>query len=138
MVSTILSSLKEKLTGDKSVKLVAQDLSLTAELLLLFRVMLADGHVVDAEVSAFKRICSEAFGLDGDNLEGVYRYLEDYAYEMTSAQAMQLFQNQPLERRQQLLEHMIAIAEADATLHSGELKVLDRTAEMLGFDLKSD
>ncbi|MGB7431484.1 MAG: TerB family tellurite resistance protein [Ahrensia sp.] len=138
MVNTILSRLKEKLTGDKSVKLVAEDLSLTAELLLLFRVMLADGQVVDAEVSAFKRICSQAFGLDGENLEGVYQYLEDYAYEMTSAQATELFQSQPLERRQQLLEHMIAIAEADAQLHDGELKVIDRTAAMLGFDLKAD
>lgn len=138
MVNTIISRLKEKLTGDPSVKLVAEDLTLTAELLLLFRVMLADGYVVDAEVSAFKRICSQAFGLDGENLEGVYQYLEDYAYEMTSAQATELFRSQPLERRQQLLEHMIAVAEADAQLHDGELKVIDRTAAMLGFDLKAD
>lgn len=137
MANSILASLKQKLTGNKSVRLVAEDLSLTAELLLLFRVMLADGQVVDAEVSAFKRICSEAFGLNGDELDGVYQYLEDYAYEMTSSQAMELFQGQPLERRQQLLEHMIAIAEADAQLHDGELKVIDRAAEMLGFDLKA-
>lgn len=138
MVETIIARLKTMLAGDQSVKLVAEDLSLTAELLLLFRVMLADGKVVDAEVEVFKRICAQAFGLNPDKLEGVYQYLEDYAYEMTSKQATELFQSQPLERRQQLLEHMIAIAEADAKLHDGELKVIDKTAVMLGFDLKAD
>ncbi|NER08474.1 MAG: hypothetical protein F6K17_41025, partial [Okeania sp. SIO3C4] len=115
-----------------------EDPALTAELLLLFRVMLADGKVREEELAMFKRICRDAFGLDPNNMEGVYQYLEDYAYEITASQAMELFQQQPLDRRQVLLDHMIAIAGADNDLNSNEVRILQRTSKMLGFELKAD
>ncbi|MEM0899035.1 MAG: TerB family tellurite resistance protein [Pseudomonadota bacterium] len=134
---SVLETIKERLTGDPAVKLVSNDPALTAELLLLFRVMLADGLIKEEEVAMFKRICSDAFGLDPDHMDGVYQYLQDFAYEMTAKQATDLFRDQPLERRKLLLDHMIAIAEADADLDVNEVRVLHRTSDILGFDLKS-
>jgi uncharacterized tellurite resistance protein B-like protein len=134
----ILETLRSKIEGDRSARLVAEDPTLTAELLLLFRVMLADGQVRDEELVAFKRICREAFGLDPDNMEGVYQYLEDYAYEITATQATEMFKHQPRERRQALLNHMIDIAESDAHLDQNEVHVIKRTSSILGFDLRED
>jgi len=133
----ILETIRAKVEGDRSVRLVAEDPAITAELLLLFRVMLADGQVRDEELVAFKRICEDAFGLDPENMEGVYQYLEDYAYEITASQATEMFKQQPRERRQALLDHMIAIAESDSHLDKNEIHVIKRTSAILGFDLKA-
>lgn len=134
-MDSFLVRIRKLVEGDRSVRLVASDPALTSELLLLFKVILADGQVKPSEIDAFKRICSEAFGLDTENMEGVYKYLEDYAYETTAAQAAELFNTLPNERRQMLLDHMIAIAEADAELNVKELQLLEKTADRLGFDI---
>lgn len=134
-MSGFLARIRNMIEGDRSVRLVAEDPALTSELLLLFKVILADGEVRPSEIDAFKRICAEAFGLDTDNMQGVYKYLEDYAYETTTAQAAEMFNTLPHERRQMLLDHMIAIAEADSELNVKELRLLEKTADRLGFDL---
>lgn len=136
MAGGILDRIKSMLEQDKAVKLVANDPSLTAELLLLFRMMLADGEVSQEEMFAFKRICRQAFGLNPDAMDGVYKYLEDFAYETTNEQSATIFAHLPLERRQALLENMITIAESDDKLDPKELRLLGRTADLLGFDVK--
>ena len=45
--------------GDPGIRKVADDPVLSAELLLLFRMILADGKVDDSEMKAFRRICRE-------------------------------------------------------------------------------
>lgn len=134
----LVERIRVMLEGDPSVRLVSEDPALTAELLLLFRVMLADGRVHDAEIACFKQICRDAFGLDSENMDGVYRYLEDYSYELTAAQAAEIFRDRPLERRQMLLDHMIEIARADANVDVNEMRVLERISDILGFDIKAD
>lgn len=136
MADGILATLRTMVEGDRSVRLVASDPALTAELLLLFRVILADGAVRDEELEMFKGICRDAFGLDPDSMEGVYQYLQDYAYEMTAEQAVETFAELDMDRRKALLDHMIAIAEADHRIDPNELRLLHRTADMLGFDLR--
>ena len=129
--------IKSMVETDKNVSLVANDPALTAEFLLLFRIMLADGAIREGELAVFKRICSEEFGIAADELDGVYEYLADFAYETSAAQSAETFRELSIERRQKLLDHMIAIAEADGALAAAELKLIDRTASMLGFDLKT-
>lgn len=136
MARGILGTFRAMLERERSVRLVANDPALTAELLLLFRVMLADGMVRGEELDVFKRICREAFGLEPDAMERVYQYLEDYAYDTNSEQMAEVFAELDMDRRKSLLDHMIAIAEADHQIDENEMRLLQRTSDMLGFDLK--
>ncbi|QKV17399.1 TerB family tellurite resistance protein [Oricola thermophila] len=136
MVFAWLDALKSRLENERMARIVADDPAMTAELLLLFRVILADGAVEQSELDTFKRICRDGFGLDPDAMEGVYRYLQDFAYETSAEQAAAVFKNFPQERRQALLDHMIAIVQADKEIDIREERFLTRVADMLGFDIK--
>lgn len=135
--SGLFGNFKAMIERDKSVRLVANDSALTAELLLLFRMILADGLVREKELKMLERICSSAFDIKPDAIDGVYNYLQEISYETTTKQAAEMFNALSEERRQELLDHMISIAEADDELASNEVKLLARTATMLGFDLKT-
>ena len=135
MVFAWLDALRTRLEKEKVARIVAEDPALTAELLLLFRVILADGEVKQRELDAFKRICRDSFGLDPELMDGVYQYLHDFAYETTAAQAAAVFQDLPQERKQALLDHMIAIVQADKDVDMREERFVTRIADMLGFDI---
>ncbi|WP_306120516.1 MULTISPECIES: TerB family tellurite resistance protein [unclassified Roseitalea] len=132
----LLETIRGRLERERNVRLVASDPALTAELLLLFRVILADGQVRGEELDTFKRICRQAFGLEPEAMDGVYRYLQDFGYETSDLQSTDVFRDLPMERRKALLEHMIAVAQADHALDVREMRLLERTADALGFDLK--
>jgi len=118
--------------GDPGIRKVADDPVLSAELLLLFRMILADGKVDDSEMKAFRRICRDSFGIEEDSIDGVVDYLNDYGYETTGTQAVGLFRDLDLDRRKQLALHMAEIAKADTELAQQEIRLLRRTLELLG------
>ncbi|MEZ5811166.1 MAG: TerB family tellurite resistance protein [Rhizobiaceae bacterium] len=136
MPGTLLAQLRVFFEGDPGVRRVADDPSLSAELLLLFRMMLADGEISQRELDTFKRICGEAFGIGEDSIRGVMRYLQDFGYETTAPQALDLFRALPVERRRQLVRHLARVAKADSELHEQEIKLLSRTIEFLGLEAK--
>jgi uncharacterized tellurite resistance protein B-like protein len=105
---------------------------LSAELLLLFRMILADGQVSDTEMAVFRRICSESFGIGEESIEGVVEYLNDFGYETNGAQAIGMFRELDVERRKELARHMAEIAKADSQLAENEVRLLRRTLELLG------
>lgn len=133
-----LEVLRNRLEEERVVRLVANDPALTAELLLLFRVILADGEVKERELETFRRVCRESFGIDPDAMDGVYRYLHDFAYETSTSQAVSVFAELPIERRQTLLDHMIAIAGADRDIDPREEKFVKRVADMLDFEITAN
>jgi uncharacterized tellurite resistance protein B-like protein len=132
LADSLLKSLKNFFNGNASVRKVADDPALSAELLLLFRVMLADGRVQDEEQAAFERICQTAFGIEADDIGEVTDYLRDHGYETTGRQAIDMFVDVPPERRLALIEHMRDIANADAQFLPSERVLIDKVAEMLG------
>ena len=132
MSDSLLKSLKSFFTGNASVRKVADDPALSAELLLLFRVMLADGRVAEEEQAAFERICQTAFGIEADDIAEVTEYLRTYGYETTGRQAIEMFDGVNPERRLALIEHMRDIANADAQFLPQERMLIDKVAEMLG------
>lgn len=132
MASGLLSQLKDIFEGDPGVRKVAGDPVLSAELLLLFRMILADGVVKDAEMVTFRRICNEAFGIGRDSMDGVIEYLNDFGYETNGAQAIEMFRELGIDRRRQLARHMAEIAKADEDLAENEVRLLRRTMELLG------
>lgn len=118
--------------GDAGVRKVADDPVLTAELLLLFRMILADGVATDAEMKAFRRICTAGFGIPDRSVDRVIEYLNDFGYETRGSQAVAMFRDLDPERRRLLAQHMAEIAKADSQLAGAEVRLLSRTLEMLG------
>jgi len=132
MAHGLLAQIKSIFEGDPGVRKVADDPALAAELLLLFRMILADGNVSENEMEVFRRICRDAFGISEESIDGVIEYLHDFGYETSGTQALALFQDLDLDRRKELARHMADIAKADSQLAENEVRLLRRTLEMLG------
>jgi uncharacterized tellurite resistance protein B-like protein len=131
MLQGLLARIRNLIEGDPGVRKVADDPVLSAELLLLFRMILADGTVSESEMQVFRRICSEAFGIAEDSVDSVIEHLNEIGYETTGVQALAMFKELDFERRRQLARHMAEIAKADSQLAETEMRVLKRTLEML-------
>ena len=132
MATGLLAQLRDLFEGDPGVRKVADDPVLSAELLLLFRMILADGVVQESEMEVFRRICRDAFGIGEDSIDGVVEYLNDFGYETNGAQAIEMFRELDPDRRKLLARHMAEIAKADSQLAENEVRLLRRTMELLG------
>ncbi|MFI0848367.1 TerB family tellurite resistance protein [Mesorhizobium sp. IMUNJ 23232] len=132
MSQGLLSRFRNMFEGDPGVRKVADDPALSAELLLLFRMILADGEVSEKELETFRHICRDAFGIGEDSIDGVVEFLNDFGYETSGAQALSLFQDLDVDRRKLLARHMAEIAKADSRLAEKEVRLLRRTLEVLG------
>jgi uncharacterized tellurite resistance protein B-like protein len=127
-----LNRVRSIFEGDPGVRRVADDPTLSAELLLLFRMILADGVVSEREMETFRRICRESFAIPDASIDGVIEYLNDFGYETSGAQAISLFRDLDIERRRELARHMADIAKADSELAEREVNLLRRSLEVLG------
>jgi uncharacterized tellurite resistance protein B-like protein len=134
MARGLIGQFVSLLDGDPGIRKVADDPILSAELLLLFRMILADGEVEEHEMATLRRICKESFGIGEDSMDGVVQYLNDFGYETNGAQALAMFRGLRLERRQELARHMAEIAKADRQLAAQEIKLLRRILDTLGLD----
>ena len=132
MAQGLLARMRSIFEGDPGVRRVADDPALAAELLLLFRMILADGEVSDSELAAFRRICRDSFGIPEESIDGVVEYLNDYGYETSGSQAVDLFRELDPDRRKLLAQHMADIAKADHHLAEREVRLLRRTLDVLG------
>jgi uncharacterized tellurite resistance protein B-like protein len=132
MAGGLIGQIRSLLDGDPGVRKVADDPVLSAELLLLFRMILADGEVEEHEMATFRRICRDAFGIGEESMDAVVQYLNDFGYETNGAQALALFRGLKLERRQALAQHMAEIAKADRQLAAQEVRLLRRILDTLG------
>lgn len=132
MAVGLLQRVKTIFEGDPGVRKVADDPALAAELLLLFRMILADGVISDREMETFRRICRDSFGIGDESIDAVIEFLNDFGYETSGAQAISLFQELDLPRRKELAQHMADIAKADSHLADREVRLLRRTLELLG------
>ncbi|MBX3597368.1 MAG: TerB family tellurite resistance protein [Rhizobiaceae bacterium] len=131
MPLNLLEQIRSVFEGDPGVRKVADDPVLTAELLLLFRMILADGVVTEGEMATLRRICRDSFGIPEESMDGVIEYLNDFGYETNGEQAIQMFLDLDLERRRALARHMAEIAKSDAQLAEGELKLMKRSLDLL-------
>jgi uncharacterized tellurite resistance protein B-like protein len=132
MALALIEKFRSLFDGDPGVRKVADDPVLSAELLLLLRMILADGSVSESEMETFRRICSESFGIGEDSIDQVMEYLNDFGYETNGTQALLLFKELDVERRRLLARHMADIAKADSQLADKEVRLLRRTLDALG------
>lgn len=132
MASGILQTIREFLEGNKSVRRVADDIELTSELILLVRMMFADGELKAEEFENFTRICETAFAIPRQDVGEVLRYLREFGYETKAANAASIFAELSTARKRALLVHMLSIAKSDHELHRDEAELIRRTASLLG------
>ncbi len=132
MANKLLDRVREYFDQDKTVRMVADDVELTAELMLLIRMMFADGRLAKRELANFKRICDTAFGIPEDDVVDVITYIKETGYETTADEAAAMFKGLELERRRALLLHMLSIAKSDDDLSTDEIGLLRRTADAVG------
>ncbi|MBV2143846.1 TerB family tellurite resistance protein [Falsochrobactrum sp. TDYN1] len=129
-------SIFERITtflGKKSaVQRVAEDPALAAELLLLLHVVFADGDRHPAEITIFKEIILENFGIPPEEIPEVAEYLKDFAYETTTKQAASMLAEMAPERRLSLLNDLMKIACADSRIDQSETAMIQHIAEVLG------
>ena len=120
--------------GNRGVNRVAEDPVLMAELLLLFRMILADGEATQAELATLQRICRDSFGIAEADIDDVIDYLRDFGYETNIAQSLAMFRRLDHDRKQQLARHLVAIAKADQSLEKQEVALLARTLKLLDIE----
>lgn len=133
MAQGLLARLRDLIEGNASVKRIADDPALMAELLLLLRMVLADGEVAERELAALRRIAG-TFGIAGEDFERMVGYLEDFGFEVSAAQAIAVFRELDKDRRLLLARHMAEIAKADQELSRFEVRLLARVVDMLALD----
>jgi uncharacterized tellurite resistance protein B-like protein len=131
MLQGLLARVRNLIEGDPGVRKVADDPVLSAELLLLFRMILADGEVSESEMQVFRAICRDSFGIAEDSVDSVIEHLNEIGYETTGVQALAMFRGLDYERRRQLARNMAAIAKADSQLAETEMRILKRTLDLL-------
>lgn len=129
---SVIDKIKNWIDTDKSVRKVAEDLQLTSELILLVRMMFADGFLKPEELENFKRICKIAFDIPGEDVPKVIEYLQDFGYETSIDDAVSMFENLEWERKKTLLVHMFSIAKSDNEVHSDEAELIRKTSALLG------
>ena len=129
---SVVDKIKDWLDKDKSVRKVAEDLELTSELILLVRMMFADGKLKAEELENFKRICKIAFDIPEEDVPKVVEYLQDFGYETSIDDAALMFANLDWERKKTLLVHLLSIAKSDNEVHSNEADLIRKTSALLG------
>lgn len=117
-----------------SMRKVAHDPVLTAELLLLVRMSFADKTVASTEANAFAAICTRLLGLNAGELTDILKYLNDFGYETSDAQAAAMLAGLDEARKREILNHLAIVAKADGEVDERERKLLEATARRLGFD----
>ena len=132
MSNSFIDAINRMIGGNPSVRKVADDLQLTSELILLVRMMFADGELKPEEMDMFKSICVKVFGLSEEDIPKVVQYLKDFGYETSSWDAAAMFKELSDDRKQALLLHMLEIAKSDDLLHANEAELIKTTAENLG------
>ena len=132
MANKFLDRIRGYFERDKTVRMVADDVQLTAELMLLIRMMFADGRLAKRELVNFKRICQTAFNIPEEDVIDVIAFLKETGYETTAEEAAAMFKELDVERRRGLLLHMLSIARSDEDLHTDEIGLLRSTAKTLG------
>ncbi|MEL6505723.1 MAG: TerB family tellurite resistance protein [Pseudomonadota bacterium] len=129
----VLDGIRDMLTARSSVKMVADDPVKAAQIMLLVRVMFADGNLTGEELALFKGLCKTLFEIPEKDVPDVIHYLRDYGYETSGEQAALDFQDMPVEERRKLLVQLITMARVDKQIHAKEADLITRVGRVLGF-----
>ncbi|WP_417433920.1 TerB family tellurite resistance protein [Hoeflea sp.] len=105
-----------------------------AEILLLFRMVLADGIVQPSQLTAFERICEQHFGISPRDMPELHALLDSPKARSCEAEAFTLLGQLDTGARTTLLEAMVRIADANAVRDERDDKLIRRIAHLLGLE----
>ncbi len=131
----ILDSFRNLLEQGKTVRRVADDEQLTAELILLVRMMFADGEMTGDELEKFKEICATRCDIPEKDIPEVVKYLVDFGYETSAEDAAGMFSEMDEGRKKAILRRMVRIAYSDDQLDPRESLMIQKTADALGLTM---
>ena len=109
-----------------------------AEILMLFRMVLADGIVQPSQLTVFERICEQHFVVNRRDMPRLHALLDSAKARSCDAKAFALLGQLDTEARTTLLEDMIRIARASTVRNDGDDRLIKRTADLLGLELATD
>lgn len=112
----------------------ASDSAMTAELLVLFRMILADSEASEQGVAAFRRICHDAFDIGDEDFDLMMGFVDRMGESTGGARALSVFRRFDRRRRVALARRMAAIAQADDELRRHESRFMMRVLDMLDLD----
>ena len=105
-----------------------------AEVLVLFRMVLADGIVHASQLTAFERICERQFGISPRDMPELHALLESPRVRLIGADTFKLLRQLDTEARTALLDDMMRIARAHSNMGADEDRLIRRTASLLGLE----
>jgi len=114
---------------------LSEDPVALAEILLLFRMVLADGIVQPSQLTAFERICEEQFGVSRRDMPELHALLDSPKARSCDVKAFTLLGQLDTEARTTLLDDMMRIARASTVRNDGEDRLIRRTADLLELKL---
>lgn len=130
-----LDKLRALVGQGTTVQRVADDQQLTAELILLVRMMFADGEMKQDELEQFKEICATRCDIPAEDIPDVVKFLTEFGYETSAENAAGMFAGMDVERKRAILRRMVRIAHSDDELDPKESLMIQRTADILGLTM---
>lgn len=113
---------------------LSEDPVALAEILVLFRMVLADGIVQPSQLTAFERICENHFGISPRDMPELHALLDSPKARSCDAQAFTLLGQLDTEARTTLLKDMMRIADANIVRDERDDRLIRRTARLLDLD----
>lgn len=113
---------------------LSEDPVALAEILVLFRMVLADGIVQPSQLTAFERICEQHFGISPRDMPELHALLESPKARSYDAQAFTLLGQLDTDARTTLLKDMMRIADANIVRDERDDRLIRRTASLLDLD----
>jgi uncharacterized tellurite resistance protein B-like protein len=107
---------------------------IVAQMLLLFRTILADGIVREKEMNVFSDICGRQFGVLSEEMTALHSYLERWQRRDDAEAHIASLSQLPTEQRRRLVDLMMEIASAPSDGEAEPGKSDARTA--LGLSLQ--
>lgn len=113
---------------------IAEDPVVLAEILVLFRIVLADGVVQPSQLTAFERICEENFGINRRDMRELHVLLDSPKARSCDAKAFTLLAQLDMKARTTLLGNMVEIARASSNADECDSKLIRRMGDLLGLE----
>ena len=119
---------------NSAVRRLADDPVGLAQILLLFRVVLADGQVAEPELAAFKKICEREFGVSAQELPALHALLESPKGLMAETQMFFLLKRLDYRERNRLLGMMSEMYTSGTGDPAKAVRLVAMTAKLLQQD----
>ena len=134
LVQVLVNRFRRKPALSPALARLASDPVAMAQMLVLFRVVLLDGVILQEELNGFERVCRDQFGIGAEDLTAMHALLDSPEGRAIEAGKTELLQMLGREERRQLLSAMITIAGGESAMNEETQRLIGNTADLLGID----